>query len=126
MSVFRTRIGATGAEGTSTAAHQSLGRRGAGAAFAAVRCDVQRGGTAVDSARAAVEGVLADGAAHGAQRAAVLRATRLQLFVPLVSGLGGRRGELRPLDLFAQPPTAPGARGGGRVLPRRGGTGARA
>ena len=28
------------------------------------------------------------------------------------SGLGSRRGELRPLDLFAQPPTAAGARGG--------------
>ncbi len=54
--------------GASAAAHQSLGRRGAGAAVAAVRCDVQHGGPAVDSARAAVEGVLADGAARGAQR----------------------------------------------------------
>ena len=34
-------------------------------------------GTAIDTARAAVEGVLADGAVHGAQRAHVLRATRL-------------------------------------------------
>jgi|SRR5216684_5194006 len=40
-----------------------------------------------------------------------LRAARLQLFVPLVSGSGGGRGELRPFDLFAQPRTVAGARG---------------
>ncbi len=40
-----------------------------------------------------------------------LRAARLQLFVPLVSGSGGGRGELRPFDLFAQPRAAAGARG---------------
>jgi transposase len=40
-----------------------------------------------------------------------LRAARLQLFVPLVSGSEGGRGGFRPLDLLAQPRPAAGTRG---------------
>src|SRR5712692_4905646 len=82
-------------------------------------------GPAVDSARAALEGLAADGAVHRQKRAAVLRAARLQLLVSLVPRPGSGRAELRPLDLFAQPPTAVGARPGARVLRRRGRAGRR-
>ena len=41
------------------------------------RPDVQRDRKAVDSARAPAQSLAADGAVHGAQRAAVVRAARL-------------------------------------------------
>ena len=56
---------------------------------------------AVDPARAAAEGLAADGAVHRAQRADVLRAARLQPVVPLVPRYGCGRAELRPFDLLA-------------------------
>lgn len=60
---------------------------GAGPSFARVRSDVQHRGEAVDSARALVESLAADGAVHGEEQTAVLRITRLQ---PL-AGTSGER-----------------------------------
>src|SRR2546427_3625390 len=85
--------------GPSAAPDQAACGCGAAAAFAGVRPDVLGDGAAFGAAGAAAQSQPADGVLLGAQRAALLRAARLQSDVSLVPRHEHDRGELRPQHL---------------------------
>src|SRR5512133_3628109 len=82
---------------------EGAGRRSSGRPLVDVRRDVQQGRPALDSAGAVAEIHALDGVLQRAERAALLRAARLQPAVPMVSRHGRARGELRPIDVLEEP-----------------------
>src|SRR6266852_3876185 len=87
----------------SAASDQEVGRRGAGGAQPDFRRNVQWRGETVDPAGAIAQGDAADRVLQLEERAAVLRAARLQSSVSLVSGYGHGRGGLRRDGLYEEP-----------------------
>src|SRR5579863_4636026 len=109
--------GERGAEQPSAAAYEGAGGRSADQAVGHFRRDVQRDWAPVDPAGATAQVDGADRALLGAQRAAAVRAARLQPAVSLVLGHGHDRASARPQHVFAQPRTPARARRRREVFP---------
>src|SRR5262249_59900940 len=99
---------AAGPDGPSEPADQSAGGRGAGPPVARLRHDVQRAGSALDSARGAAQELPPDRALQRAQRAAILRAAAVRSPLPLLPRPQSRRGGLRRLVVREEQSAAPG------------------
>src|SRR3984885_10516087 len=117
--------GVSGADRAPAAGDQEAGRHGADEALAGVRRNVLVGGAAFDPAGASAQVDVADGVVHGAERAALLRAARLQPALSLVSRYGHGRSELGADGVHEEPRSAHRARRGPRVSSGGRGTGTR-
>ena len=108
--------GAPGPAAASTSWGKDAGGCRAEGTVWGIRRDVQRGGPTLDPAGATAQGICVDGAIHRAQRAAVLRAARLQPAVPLVPRHEYGREDLRPNRVHEESRATAQARRGGQVF----------